>query len=188
MKKLLGLMVMMILLPLQSTQAGDAFELPSKVDLEGFDRVMTKTGSVYLAGQPTEDVLQWAKANGVTTVINLRSDAEMEKHTASAFDEAALLAEMGLSYVHIPLGGKKHPYTEASVEAFAEAMQAAGHQNVLVHCASSGRVSYMWAAWLAKHLGFPVEKAVEHARAVGFGKLPLERLLGTELVISSKPE
>ena len=187
MKKLITLLILAFFVPGGVIADGD-IDVPEKIELEGFDGLVAKTGGIYLASQPTEAVLEWAQSQGVTTIINLRSDAEMEKHTAASYDEAAMVDKMGLEYVHIPLGGKKHPYTEISVEAFAEAMTRSGNQNVLVHCASAGRVSYMWAAWLVKYQGFEVEDAVEHARAVNFGKLPIEKLLGQELLISAKPE
>lgn len=187
MKKFYSLLVFVFLAPI-AAMAGDEFAVPTKIEVAGFEGLVAKTGGVYLASQPSKDVLKWAKNQGVTTIINLRSDGEMERHTASAYDEAATLSDMGLKYVHIPLGGKKHPYNETAVEAFAAAMAAADNENVLVHCASAGRVSYMWAAWLTKHQGMSVNEAVEHARAVNFGTLPLERLLGSELEISAKPD
>jgi hypothetical protein len=48
-------------------------------------------------------------ARRVTAVVNLRTPREMGSREVAPFDDAALLAELGIEYVWIPLGGDEHP-------------------------------------------------------------------------------
>jgi protein tyrosine phosphatase (PTP) superfamily phosphohydrolase (DUF442 family) len=47
---------------------------------------------MYIAGQPTADGIRQLPDQGVTTVVNLRTPAEMAR---VGFDEAALVASLG---------------------------------------------------------------------------------------------
>lgn len=53
--------------------------------------------------------------------------------------EAALLNELGIKYVHIPVDFSKP--TEQDFTDFVDSMQAASTQKVWVHCAANMRVS-----------------------------------------------
>ncbi len=80
-----------------------------KVDKPGFQAVVADVGPAYVAGQPSEDALRAMKAEGVTTIINLRTQREMDNRKAVPYDEEALAEELGMTYVHIPLGGPTRP-------------------------------------------------------------------------------
>src|SRR3954469_23631586 len=56
---------------------------------------------MFIGGQPTEKALRDLKARGVTTIVNLRSPEEMTRNVS--FDEAALIKELGMKYVYIPM-------------------------------------------------------------------------------------
>ena len=56
--------------------------------------------NVVAAGQPSAAQLKEALAGGVRTVVNLRPAGEFDE-----FDEAALIADAGMHYVHIPVAG-----------------------------------------------------------------------------------
>lgn len=138
---------------------------------------------IFIAGQPTERALRELRAQGVTTVVNLRSPEEMAR---VGFDEAALVRSLGMTYVHLPMRGTTElPYAPAAVEAFAAAMQAA-EGKVLLHCTIAWRASHLWAAYLIEQRKVPVATALEHARAINLmdhhrmdgDKQPLELFLG----------
>lgn len=157
---------------------------PEKLSTPGFQGVIADAGSVYVAGQPTEQALRDLAAKGVKTVINLRTQPEMDNRRAVPFDEAALLKELGVNYVHVPLGGPDTPYTPAAVDKVVEAIKAADGE-VLLHCTVGWRASHMWAAYLMKEKGLSEEEAVKQASMINFGgytpadgKLPLNGLLG----------
>ena len=65
--------------------------LPQKLDVEGFQAVLASTGDVYVGGQPSREALDWLKSEGVTTVVNLRTQPEMDNRSRVPYDEAAAL-------------------------------------------------------------------------------------------------
>lgn len=166
-------------LAITSAQAIE-IHFPVALDNEGFEGIAADTGTTLVAGQPTEQALRDLANNGYSTVINLRRASEMDDREKVAFDEAALVEALGLTYVNIPLGGDDHPYTPAALSAFEQAM-AAAEGKVLLHCRSAWRASQMWAAYLVSSQGFEPAEAVRHAEAINFDSVPMEALLGREL-------
>lgn len=156
-----------------------------------FARVGT---DIFIAGQPTERGLRELKAQGVTTVVNLRTPSEM---TGSVrFDEARLVEELGMRYVYLPVrGDTAYPYSPATLTQFAEAVSSAKGK-VLLHCTIAWRASHLWAAYLIKERGIPVDVALANARAVNLmdehrvgrsGRQPVEDFLGRELPTVGHP-
>lgn len=149
-----------------------------------FQERYAKVGDdLFIAGQPTEKALREMKAQGVTTVINLRSPEEM---TRIGFDEAKLVAELGMRYVYIPMRGSAElPYAPAGLERFTAAMQSA-EGKVLLHCTIAWRASHLWGAYLIQQ-GVPAADALTHTRAINLmddhrmsasGRQPIEEFLG----------
>lgn len=165
-----------------ATTTGQAIEVhfPVEIDNDGFEGIAADTGTTLVSGQPTEEALRTLASNGYSTVINLRRPSEMDDREKVSFDEAALVEELGLTYVNIPLGGDDHPYSPAALGTFEQAMaQAEG--KVLLHCRSAWRASQMWAAYLVSAQGFEPAEAVDHAEAINFDSVPMEDLLGRDL-------
>lgn len=140
--------------------------------------------SLYISGQPTEAALRQLRAEGVTTVINLRTPAEMQ--TGLPFDEAAVLKELGADYVALPVRGTpEFPYAPSAVDALAAALRDAKGK-VLLHCSSGARTSHLWAAYLIRDRGVSVDSALANARLINFnesrpstsGRYPVEEFLG----------
>ena len=163
----------------------EPIRFPEKVQRPDFQAVIADAGPVYVAGQPSEAALRDLASKGVKTVVNLRTQREMDNRQQVPFDEAALARELGINYVHIPLGGPDTPYTPEAVEKFATALDKADGK-VLLHCTVGWRASHMWAAYLVKHKGLPEADAVKQATAINFGgytppnggALPIDGLLG----------
>jgi uncharacterized protein (TIGR01244 family) len=119
---------------------------------------------VFIGGQPTEKALREMKAQGVTVVVNLRTPEEMKN--AVRFDEPALIQQLGMRYVYIPMrGNEEFPYSPAAVARFADAVGLANGK-VLLHCTVAWRASHLWAAYLIQERGVPVETALANARAI----------------------
>jgi len=93
-------------------------------------------GQLATSGQPTEAQFKLIQAAGYQTVINLAPESALEN---SLKTEAALLNELGIRYVHIPVDFT-HP-TAQDFTDFVAAMQAATAQKVWIHCAANMRVS-----------------------------------------------
>jgi uncharacterized protein (TIGR01244 family) len=166
-----------------SAGSGPAF--PERLASLGFREVLARSGNVHIAGQPSEAGLARAKMLGISTVINLRTTQEMDDRNIVPYDEAAAVKALGMNYVHIPQGGPDTPYSPAALAAFAEALEAAAGQKVLLHCTVAWRASHMWAAWLATHGGLSLADAVQHGEAVNFGQLPFEQFIGRDLNLES---
>lgn len=162
-------------------------KFPEKLQRTDFQSVIADAGPLYVAGQPSEAALREMAAQGVKTVINLRTQREMDNRSQVPYDEAALAKELGLTYVHIPLGGPDTPYTPEAVEKFAKAFEGA-NSKVLLHCTVAWRASHMWSAYLVKHKGYTIEEAKRHGTAINLGGYsqggsPIDGLLG----VSAKP-
>src|SRR5690606_36013032 len=101
------------------------------------------TGKLLCLGQPTREQLLQARDGGCTTVINLRMPGEFVE-----FDESAVVADLGMRYVHIPVGGADGVTPEAA-RKFADALRDAGDCQVIAHCATANRVGALVAvaAW-----------------------------------------
>jgi len=162
--------------------------VPNPVNLDTAGLFQAKFVSVgddmFIGGQPTEKALRELKAKGVTTVVNLRMPEEMA-HVG--FDEGALVKELGMKYVHIPMRGTaENPYGPKQLDTFAAAMASADGK-VLLHCTIAWRASHLWAAYLIRERKVPVAEALAQTRMInlmdnmrmGSGdQQPLEEFLG----------
>ncbi len=158
---------------------------PVALDTEGlFQAKFVRVGDdMFIGGQPTETAIRELRAQGVTTIVNLRMPEEMAR---VGFDEAALARKLGIRYVHIPMRGTpENPYGPKELDAFAAAMASADGK-VLLHCTIAWRASHLWAAYLIRERGIPVAAALAHARQINLmddmrmtnGPQPLEGFLG----------
>jgi uncharacterized protein (TIGR01244 family) len=181
----------------QFTKSGSIkLTAPVLLDTIGmFQARFAKLGDdVFIGGQPTEKALRDLKAQGVTTVVNLRSPQEMQ--SAVKFDEEALVKQLGMRYVYIPMRGTAElPYSPAGLDKFAEAMKTADGK-VLLHCTIAWRASHMWSAYLIRERGIPVDEALANARAINLmdtmrmgtnGRQPVEEFLDRSLPSIGKP-
>lgn len=161
------------------------FVEPVLIERDGFRGLFAQIApNVYMSGQPSPKGLNALADFGVTTVINLRTQTEMDNREVVEFDEASFLDARNISYVHIPSGGPDTPYTPAMVEQFAEALEKADGR-VLLHCTVAWRASHLWAAFLVRHEGLSVAQAVDIARQLNFGDVPLAGFLGKKIALQT---
>jgi uncharacterized protein (TIGR01244 family) len=176
--------------PLASAQSvlgkGKTGSVPDPVNLDAKglfqDKFVSVGDDLFIAGQPTEKALRELRTKGVTTVVNLRMPEEMAR---VGFDEAALVKELGMKYVHIPMRGTAtNPYGPKQLDAFAAALDAADGK-VLLHCTIAWRASHLWAAYLIRERHVAVETALAQTRRInlmddmrmGADQQPLEGFL-----------
>jgi len=90
-----------------------ALPAPVLLDPAGMfqDRYAKVGDDFFIAGQPTERALREMKAQGVTTIVNLRTPPEMAR---IGFDEEKLIAELGMKYVYIFTGGPGEVHRDAA--------------------------------------------------------------------------
>ena len=166
-----------------------AVPAPVVLDAHGqFQEKFARVGDdVFISGQPTERALRDLQAQGVTTVVNLRTPEEMSKRVS--FDEAALVKQLGMDYVYVPVrGNAEFPYSPAAVKSFAAAMSSAKGK-VLLHCTIAWRASHLWAAYLIQDRDVPVATALQQARMINLmddmrmdgDQQPVEAFLGRSL-------
>jgi len=160
----------------------DRGALPVSIDAVDGVRPLFRDGRVYIAGQPSREALAQLHGLGVTAVVNLRTPAEMEDRQRVPYDEAAAVAELGMEYVRIPLGGDEHPYAPQAVDRLAKVL--AEHRGpVLLHCTVGWRASYLWVAYLIREQGFALPDALARGEAIAISPDPLEGLLGRPLAV-----
>lgn len=129
-----------------------------------------------IAGQPSPADLDRIAGSGVTLVINLRTQSEIDRLD---FDPQAEAVARGMTYVNIPLGGEDG-YAPEQVDALAKALDGA-QGPVLLHCASGGRARTFWAAYQMKYEDIPLAEATRRMQEVGGEPSALERLVGRRL-------
>lgn len=167
---------------------------PVNLDITGLfqEKFVSIGDDLFIGGQPTEKALRDLKAKGVTTVVNLRMPAEMAQ---IGFDEAALLKELGITYVHIPMrGSPENPYGPKELDRFAATL-ADAKGKVLLHCTVAWRASHLWAAYLIRDRKVPVEAALAQTRKINLrdeapfgGVQPIEGFLGRTIPELARPK
>ena len=124
-------------------------------------RIHTLDG-IFLASQPAPDDFKMAKEGGIKTVVNLRPASEQD------FDEAAVLAELGMEYHNVPFGSPTELTDEVFDEVRAMLSKAeAENQPLLLHCSSANRVGAIWLAHRVLDGKLSVEEAEIEAKVVG---------------------
>ncbi len=144
-----------------------------------------RSSHFFFGGQPSLETLEWLKSQGVTVVINLRTEKEAREFCDGSYDEKAAAERLGMAYVAIPLG-EKGSYSPKAVDAFAEALEA-NSGAAFVHCLSCGRVTYLWMAYLVRHRGYSLDDAVAIGKRMKYSTT-LEDLLGEKITLAIAKE
>jgi protein tyrosine phosphatase (PTP) superfamily phosphohydrolase (DUF442 family) len=135
----------------------------------------------YIGAQPTYEVLQWLKNKDVNTIINLRTPKENQDFAASSFNEESIAALMGFIYHSIPVDGIKD-HTPAKLDEMAGFL--AEDKPVFIHCASAGRATQFFMAFLVKYRNYEIDRAIEIGKQLTFS-FPLENLLDTQITMKA---
>jgi protein tyrosine phosphatase (PTP) superfamily phosphohydrolase (DUF442 family) len=104
-------------------------------------------------GQPDEEQLRSAAAEGFTTVINLAT----YNPGHSLENEAGLVQSLGMAYHHIPVDWSAPQ--ESDFQAFERVMQQPTNGKTFVHCAANFRVTAFYSLYAMKHLGWSEAQA-----------------------------
>jgi protein tyrosine phosphatase (PTP) superfamily phosphohydrolase (DUF442 family) len=122
---------------------------------------------VWTGGQPTEEQLRSAAADGVQVVINL---ATLDPRY-SLPDEAGLVRGLGLEYHHLPVDWERP--LAGDYEAFAAVMRGLSDKRVLIHCAANYRVTAFLGLYAMQHLGWTEAQADALRGRVWAGRHPV---------------
>lgn len=120
---------------------------------------------IMTGGQPTLEQFETISKLGYTTIINLRSAAEMTEEVAGREDVEAL----GMEYVFIPVASPADLSRE-NVQLLADALAAADGPTV-VHCASGNRIGAIFALKAFYLDEASAEEALEIGRSAGLTSL-----------------
>jgi len=116
------------------------------------------------AGQPREEQLASAAADGFKTVINLAPT----NPRYSIKDEPGTVAALGLAYHHIPVAWDD-PH-DSDFEAFDRVMQTLPAEGrTLVHCAANFRATAFYSLYAIKHLGWSPARAAHFRTTIWSG-------------------
>jgi len=128
---------------------------------------------LLVGGQPTPGELRQAAKVGVKTIVNLRTPKE-----PGVSEEVALAAELGLTYISIPVAGGEG-LTVAAAKQLDKAL-AEANGPVIVHCGSGNRVGALFALRANKLQGKSAKEALAIGKASG--------LTGLEQVVRNRLE
>ena len=124
----------------------------STQEIYNFQRVDDR---IITGGQPTEEQLRSAAADGIQVVINLAAE---DPHRSIA-DESGTARSLGLTYHHIPVLWDNP--TGADFEEFASRLSQAEGKKVLVHCFANYRATAFYALYAMRELGWSEAQADE---------------------------
>lgn len=98
------------------------------IDLNSIRNFVQLTDNFATAGQPAEWEFAAIANHGYQHVINLA----MPDHPDSIANEGALVAELGMSYLHIPVPFDKPQ--KRQVSHFCRYLDQVKHDEVFIHC------------------------------------------------------
>jgi protein tyrosine phosphatase (PTP) superfamily phosphohydrolase (DUF442 family) len=116
-------------------------------------------------GQPRMEHLAKLKADGITTIINLRTPSE---HRAA--EEEAMAKELGLRYFNIPVefGAPR----DEQVDEFLKITDNKENRPAFIHCAGAIRVGAFWMIRRVLRDGWSFEDAEAEAKKIGLRETP----------------
>ncbi len=137
---------------------------PTKVDLQQVLATgeVTPVKGITPAGQPDAAMFKVFADNGYAAVIDLRTVGEDR-----GLDEPAVVEELGMTYVAMPIGRKGITFENAQA---LDELLADFDEPVLLHCGSSNRVGALLAL-RASMQGADDETALDIGRKAGLIKL-----------------
>ena len=141
------------------TQSAATVRKDTLPGVANFSRVDSTVGC---AGAVSPESMAAIKAAGFAAVVNLRVATEPG---ADVDASRAAAGRAGLVYLHFPFAASAPDTT--MVERFLAAMKEPANQPVFIHCASANRAAAFWLIKRVKQDGWPVDKALDEASAIG---------------------
>lgn len=145
-------------------------EQVSKRQYPGVQNFSRVDATVACGGATTPAAIQALKADGFTSIVNLRA---AEEPGANVDGEAAAALKAGVRYFHLPF--KAAAPDTAIVDRFLAVVAEPANQPVFIHCATANRVAALWLIKRVRLDGWTVEKALTEAEAIGLTSEPLKQ-------------
>ena len=109
--------------------------------------------TLLTGGQPTEDQLKAASAEGFVAVINLAPTSSRN----ALPDEAGVVRSLQMDYFYIPVAWDNPKSSD--FETFEQIMSQLPVGKTLIHCAANFRVTAFYSLYAQKHLGWSEAQA-----------------------------
>jgi protein tyrosine phosphatase (PTP) superfamily phosphohydrolase (DUF442 family) len=116
--------------------------------------------NVITGGQPNAAQLRALKDAGGEIVLDIRDPMEPR-----LVDEPALVRELGMEYVNIPVGAGS--LNDGTLERILAVLRGAGDRTVFFHCGSGSRVGGALIPYFILDQSMEEEDAVDQAMRVG---------------------
>jgi protein tyrosine phosphatase (PTP) superfamily phosphohydrolase (DUF442 family) len=137
-----------------------------------------KSGDYYFGGQPSSEALDWLQSEGVSLIINLRSEGENRDFSKESFNEKKAVKKLNIEYTSIPVS-YPDSYSPETLSVFVKELSA--HKGkVFIHCKSAGRVRLFFMAYLVEDKGYTLNEAFEFGKQMDY-YLPLEDIFGKKI-------
>ena len=143
---------------------------PTGQSVEGMELGSTKNvhqcGDIIFAGQFTEEDIPTLKEAGITQVISLRKDGELD------WDEAKAVKDAGLKHATVAFRTADE-LTDAKITELRELLGNTEGKTML-HCGGAGRVAAVWITHRVLDDGVEMDTAIEEAKTIGLKSEPLK--------------
>ena len=143
-----------------ATQSVEEMELGSTKNVH-------QCGDIVFAGQFEEADIPKLKEAGVTQVISLRKDDELD------WDEAKVVKDAGLKHASISFQ-KADELTDEKIEELRELLGKTDGKTML-HCGGGNRVGAVWLTHRVLDDGVELDTAIEEAKTIGLKSEPLKK-------------
>ena len=155
--------------------AGSSFAAATQAaTLRNFQEVAP---SLYRGAQPSEEGFRELARLGVHTVVDLRGSG------GRSSKEAEIVANLGMHYVNVPLGGFKAPTAE-QVSKLLTILENQSDGPVFVHCRrGADRTGTIVALYRIEHDHWGNEKALDEAKTM---KMAASERLMRDLILDYK--
>lgn len=162
-----ALMMVTALVPGVETVVAQSQDLPAPAsqELPPIRNFLQVTPEFCTGGQPRVEHFARLQADGVKSVLNLRTPGE---HRAE--EEEAAVRKAGLAYFNIPVVYSAP--TEAQVEEFLRLTDDPANRPMFIHCTAAIRVGAFWMIRRVLRDKMPADAALEEARKVGLVNAP----------------
>src|SRR5262249_53388753 len=147
------------------TLTGTARQPAQHANTDNIRNYLKVSDDFCTGGQPRPEAYAALKADGVKTVLNLRTPGEYRED-----DERAAVAQAGLKYFNIPV-----VYTDpkpAEVDEFLKITDDPANRPVFIHCTAAIRAGAFWLIRRVLRDNWTWDKALEEAQKVGLKNAP----------------
>ena len=141
-----------------------AWPIPGKMekaDLVGSMVSPWRFANLILGGQPDQADFELLKKQGVSRVISLRRENEIN------WNEKEIAAKAGIEFENFPVGSEADFTDEMLGQLRQRLSEANASERVVLHCGRGPRVGAVFAAWRAIDGKVPVDTAFEEANNLG---------------------